>query len=390
MEVPSREAIVNALAQELGLPVVLEDAAQQLITYSPHYEVTDRIRRDTIMRQTTTQDVVDYFTPYALPARTDPFIVPGNPDDDVLPRLCIPIRHHDVSLGYAWVLLPGGEVSEEQLRAAVEAGEALTLTMLAESRVRARETETVLSLLSADPETRILGLTDTEARGTFEEGRRCGVLVCVGRRWEDPAVRTSFWSASWAPSPSDQLRGVTPREGVAVFAAETITDAGRDLLVRALDRVTRAGRAGEADLVVGVGSLVEGPAEAHRAYREARLAARVASRSGGSQRVVLWDDMGIYRFLTQMPQEVLADAVDPRVRALVREAPELAATLETYLDRAGAVALVAAALHIHRTTLYYRLERVARYGIDLARGEDRLAAHAGLRALRILGEWPSG
>lgn len=390
MEVPSREAIVNSLAQELGLPVVLEDASQQLIAYSPHYDMTDRIRRDTIMSQATTKEVVDYFRPFDLQRREDPFVVPGSPGDDVLPRLCIPIRNHDVSLGFAWVLLPDEQVSETQLQAAVRAREALTQTMVAESRGRAAETETVLNLVSADPDLRILGLSDVEARGTLGQGRSCCVVVCLGQSWEDPAVRTSFWGASWALNPRDQLRAVTPREGIAVLAMPSFSPARRDVLAHALRRVQQAGRkSAHNDLVVGVGSLVEGPAHAHSAYREARLAARVA-RSADGQEVALWQDLGVNRFLTQMPQEVLADAVDPRLRQLVAEAPELAATVECYLEHAGAIAPVAEALHIHRTTLYYRLERVTKFGIELGRGEDRLSVHAGLRALRLMNEWPIG
>ncbi len=388
MDTPSQEAIVNSLAQKTGLPVVLEDAAQQLIAYSPHYELTDQIRRDTIMHRTTTKDVVDYFGPWQLQAREGPFIVPGKPDEAILPRLCIPIRHHDVTLGFAWALLPEPHVTEQQMAAAKEAAEALALTMLAESRVRANETETVLSLLSYDDETRILGLTDAETRGIFDSGRRCGVIVCVGPHWEDPAVRMSFWSATWVPSPRDQLRAVTPREGIAVVATDEFTSASRDLFQRARERVTRAGKGADKQLVIGVSSLVAGPGEAHRAYREARLAARVAARAGGDRKVLLWEDLGVYRILTQMPHEVLADAVDPRLRSLVDDAPDLAATVECYLDHAGAISSVADALHVHRTTLYYRLDRVNRYGIDLGRGDDRLAVHAGLRALRILGEWP--
>lgn len=392
MEAPSGQGIVNSLAQQLGLPVLLEDAAQQLIAYSPHYELMDRIRRDTIMRRSTAQDVIDYFRPYELGGRQEPFLVPGDPDQDILPRLCIPLRHHDATLGFAWVLLPEERVEPEHLAAAEEARVALTLTMLAESRVRAGETEAVANLVSSDPDLRTLGLTDVEARGTFGRGRSCTVLVCLGRGWQDPAVRTSFWSASWGQSPADQLRAVTGREGIAVVAGRAGGDAGREICERALERMLRAGRraAGEPvdeDLVLGIGSPVDGPGEAHRSYQEARRAAR-AARSAGGPRIAAWEELGVDRLLTQMPYEVLADAVDPRLRRLVEEAPDLAETLERYLDEAGAIASVAEALHIHRTTLYHRLDRVGRYGLDLARGADRLAAHAGLRALRLLGAWP--
>jgi hypothetical protein len=64
--------------------------------------------------------------------------------------------------------------------------------------------------------------------------------------------------------------------------------------------------------------------------------------------------------------------------------PVLAATAEAYLDAAGSVARTAAALGIHRQTLYYRLGRItALTGLDLADGDTRLLVHASLRRARL-------
>ena len=105
--------------------------------------------------------------------------------------------------------------------------------------------------------------------------------------------------------------------------------------------------------------------------------------------VAAWADLGVERFLTSLPAEELAAAVDPRVRRLVDASPELVPTVERYLAAAGAIAPVAEALHIHRTTLYHRLEVAGRSGLDLRRGADRTVVDVGLRALRLLGTHPS-
>ena len=56
-------------------------------------------------------------------------------------------------------------------------------------------------------------------------------------------------------------------------------------------------------------------------------------------------------------------------------------TLEVYLDHAGDAARSIAALQIHRTTFYYRLERVTGlYGIDLDNGLARTACHLALKS----------
>lgn len=387
MQPPSFQSIVNGLADRLGLPIVLEDADQQLIAYSPHYGVTDHIREQTILRRTTSQVAADVFRRFDLPEQTDPFIVPASPTDGVMARLCIPVRYLDVVLGYAWVLLPEGSLDAAGLGLAREAQQQLPLAMLAESRVRARESDSVMSLVSPDPESRVQGLTDIESRGGFEPPRRLVVVVCSGPSWEDVGIRGTFWSAAWASASTYQLRGVTGREGVAIISVrkdpkEELTP----LLDRALSHVGQ--QSSQAKLVVGVGGTVETPDEVHESYRQARLAARVALRDTGTGPVAWWADLGVYRFLTQLPLQTLGAAVDPRMSELVDNHPILTETLECYLTHAGAITTVAAALHIHRTTLYYRLDRIRSLGMDPADGVDRTTATASLAALRLLGRWP--
>ena len=62
----------------------------------------------------------------------------------------------------------------------------------------------------------------------------------------------------------------------------------------------------------------------------------------------------------------------------------LRSTLEAYLDNSGDVARTAAQLHIHRTTLYYRLGRLtAVHGVDLQDGLARTDLHLLLKMRRI-------
>ncbi|MCI2237817.1 helix-turn-helix domain-containing protein [Kineococcus sp. TRM81007] len=54
-------------------------------------------------------------------------------------------------------------------------------------------------------------------------------------------------------------------------------------------------------------------------------------------------------------------------------------TARTYLDLAGSAQRTAAALAVHRQTLYHRLRRVREVsGYDLDDGADRLALHLAL------------
>ncbi|MEV4439587.1 helix-turn-helix domain-containing protein, partial [Streptomyces sp. NPDC049577] len=98
--------------------------------------------------------------------------------------------------------------------------------------------------------------------------------------------------------------------------------------------------------------------------------------------VAQWSEIGAYRVLTGLSAD---RAADPAVRPLLERAhTELARTAEVFLDCAGQAGRAAAALGIHRQTLYYRLGRVEQLtGLDLDNGEDRLLLHMTLKAARL-------
>ncbi|MBP0462058.1 PucR family transcriptional regulator, partial [Streptomyces montanisoli] len=123
-----------------------------------------------------------------------------------------------------------------------------------------------------------------------------------------------------------------------------------------------------------------GLAELPEAWHEAVGAARAARARPALGPVAQWADIGAYRLLTHLPP-----GRDPAVAPLLAPAhAELASTAESYLDHAGQAGRTAAALGIHRQTLYYRLSRIEHLtGLDLARGEDRLLLHMALKAARL-------
>ena len=60
------------------------------------------------------------------------------------------------------------------------------------------------------------------------------------------------------------------------------------------------------------------------------------------------------------------------------------ATIRTYLDCGANAQQAAARLHIHRTTLYWRLGRVAELlAVDLSQGDDRLKLHLALKLAEL-------
>ena len=118
------------------------------------------------------------------------------------------------------------------------------------------------------------------------------------------------------------------------------------------------------------------------AWREALAAARAASAEERLGPVADWAAIGPYRLLTGLHPDA---GNDPVLKSLLRPAhAELARTAEVFLDHAGQAGRTAAALGIHRQTLYYRLSRVeALTGLDLDEGDARLLLHMALKSARL-------
>jgi DNA-binding PucR family transcriptional regulator len=99
--------------------------------------------------------------------------------------------------------------------------------------------------------------------------------------------------------------------------------------------------------------------------------------------VGVWSELGELAVLAQLPDDALPTAaVTGPLRALAEHdgGARLRETLRCFLDNGGSVPRTAAALHLHRTSLYYRLGQIRDItGVDLDDGRARLLLHLGLR-----------
>ncbi|MER7342314.1 helix-turn-helix domain-containing protein [Streptomyces sp. NPDC000075] len=147
---------------------------------------------------------------------------------------------------------------------------------------------------------------------------------------------------------------------------------------------TGAGSGGAYGVTAGVSDPVRGLGELPAAWGQAVASARAAAAQPRLGPVAQWAEIGPYRMLAAL---AAGPVDDPATRALLSPAHrELARTAEVFLDCAGQAGRAAAALGVHRQTLYYRLGRVEQLtGLDLDAGEDRLLLHMALKAARLTG-----
>jgi DNA-binding PucR family transcriptional regulator len=103
----------------------------------------------------------------------------------------------------------------------------------------------------------------------------------------------------------------------------------------------------------------------------------------------VFSELGSYRTIAVLARDSTPGELLPASIAQLLAGPEaatLVTTLETYLDCAGDAQAAAAALFVHRSTLYHRLHRIEELlGVDLRAGDDRLELHLGLRLWRMGG-----
>ncbi|GAB2929149.1 PucR family transcriptional regulator [Nonomuraea fastidiosa] len=369
---------VDELATRLGRPLLLEDRNQRVVAYSEQSGAVDDVRRDSILRRHTVPEVRQWLRAAGINEATEPLRTPGAPQLGLLPRVCVPVRHADGLLGFLWFIdaeppMPDADVAEAA-RAAPGLALALFHESLAGDLASQRELEAVTGLL--------LGEEDAARQlieaGAFPQAQPVTVQVARPRTAEpDDALRLAVEQGLLALrrrlSGHHPLHLVRYDHGVLLTAGPPVP---ADELHAAMP----------VPVVVGIGRSRPELAQAAESYREARRAAEVAARVPGLGPTAEWARLGVYRMLTRLPDQEL----HPGLEGLLADEQylPLLETLETYLDLAGSAVATSRALRLHRTSLYYRLQRVEELArTDLKDGGERLALHLSLKLARLSGRY---
>jgi hypothetical protein len=148
--------------------------------------------------------------------------------------------------------------------------------------------------------------------------------------------------------------------------------------------------AADEHLAGGRGEPRRGLSDDQRGLAEATSAARVAravSPTGGSRG---YGDLGVYRYLAQLPaghspDERHATAIATLSAYDAKRRTELLLTLERHLSDRGALASTARALYIHTNTLRQRLDRIESLTNFNLATEDLLSLELALKLARLHG-----
>ena len=219
---------------------------------------------------------------------------------------------------------------------------------------------------------------------------RGAVALCAELHTDRPRHVVATIAEDVPGALAQHMEGVsTTSQGGRVYAllpAIGGEDAAETTLAAAARLATRLQRHG----TVGLSSFYADPAELGRAVQEAELVLDVLTVSG--EPIAEDINQGTYRLLFRVlashPEEVRSfyeDTVAPVVRYDDQYRTDLVGTLEAYLGANCHMSATAAAIHAHRHTVAYRLERVRDLtGLDPMQSEDRERLGLGLKAYRII------
>lgn len=382
--------LVDEISALLGAPATLEDRDFGLIAFGAHDSeddaAMDPVRTRSILTRRSTPAVRAWFEGFGITRATGPVRIPAAPEAGVFrDRICLPVRHRGVVLGYVWLLDADPGPAEDRLAAAMEVASRIGGLLADEARAGTDLSREFRAALTAGPGwQRDMATTALRAAlGPDADGLHAVVCVSPWPR-ETPSVRTVPGTAAVCAVPwgAHGEEGADDTAAPAQVLGALVRLRSADALAPALTAAERLRATAGPGAAAGVAPARRGLGELPVSWHEATGAARAALAEPGLGPVAQWAGIGPYRLLTALPGTAAHDAA---VASLLTPAhTELARTAEVFLDHAGQAGRTAAALGIHRQTLYYRLSRVEQLtGLDLADGEDRLLLHMALKASRL-------
>lgn len=321
---------VDRLAELVGQSVLIEDTNKTPLWWSVQGRV-DGTRMTSILQRRADPRALAVVNRLKLSRAEQPVHTPALPEADMWARWCMPVRHDGRHLGFVWVLDPDDTIGQEHLPLIVECADLAAAVM-----VRSVQTAEQVEQVRRELLERLLRGPDEAAARALARAEHLAHDVRV-------QVHAPRRPGGW-PLPDDMCVHVAgPR-------ARPATSGTPLPLLQLAEAVRRAG------------------------------ATRRAMAAGADLASPSWDDLGAWRLVIDAGDDLTVAEIHPGAEVLAGlPRPDLMNTARVVLDHGGDVAAAAQALHLHRTTLYYRFDRILELtGVDLRDGRSRTDLHLAL------------
>jgi hypothetical protein len=376
------QVTAEQLADGLERSVIIEDAALRPVAVSAQTGLVDASRIEAVLQRRTSARHRQMLTERGIFKAREPVPIPAR-EPGSLPRLCLPLANRDQLLGFLWLIdeppLTAAQVQRAQAaaaqaarllhqRAARQTAEFGTFTGLADALLHADDEDRAEAARKLTDEAALTG-SPPYALGLIRylvdapAGQRDSLLQAAG----DLRRRAAPGSFVLATPGQHELMAITTQD-----ATGPLRDA-----VRALPGPP---------LVIGTAGAAAALAAVHAERDNARYAAEVAAAVPAFSRAADWGELDSYAVFQYLPRDQAApERICPGITAVLTERTGMyEATIRAYLDCGANVQQAAALLHIHRTTLYWRLAQVTDLlAVDLSRGDDRLKLHLALKLAEL-------
>jgi hypothetical protein len=377
------QAIAEQLADWLQRSVMIDDAALRPVAVSAQTGLVDASRVEAVLQRRTSARHRRMLTELGIFTAREPVSIPAA-EPGSLPRLCLPLVHRDQLLGFLWLIDQPPLTTAQIQRAKAAAAQAMRLLRQRAAR-QAAEFDTFAALAST--------LLQASERGRAAAARK---LTDEAALTGSPPYALALIRYLVLDGPvtgrDDLLRVAGHLRRRAAGGSFVVATPGQHELVAITTR-DAAGPLRDAvravpgpPLVIGTAGAAAALEAVHAELDSARYAAEVAAAVPAFDRAADWGELGSYAVFEYLPRDQAApERICPGITALLTERTGMyEATIRAYLDCGGNAQQAAARLHIHRTTLYWRLARVADLlAVDLSRGDDRLKLHLALKLAEL-------
>lgn len=397
--------LAETMASLIGQSISIENERFEILA-SHNVAPVDEARRYTLTEGRTNPQLLNALEQVGALERLRkmrrPVYLPQMPDVGLeLERILAPIVVHDDIYGYIWIIADDRPLNDLD-RMAIESGAMVAALMIlyqeASQNAEASLKGGLLSQL-------IQGDTRSETV-LVDQALRYGVNLnapFVLLMIDALPAGSSRGSASTSDSERDSQPGLQVyrrvnrlaaqhgwRSVVGQFAGQVVMLTAADTDLAAITAALHE-PAGQPDreaamLRVAVSAPQRGAGQVITAYTQCRDALHIAARLGDQRPTVYFASLGYLHALYRAGRDSL-DA-NPYVPILRRLLPEQQAdlfhTLEVYLDGGGNGVRTAEVLNIHRSTLNYRLGRIAEIcGVELEDPLERTNLQIALKLLRL-------
>ena len=384
--------LAQTIATLTGGLVTIEDTSSRVLAYSRSSDEVDELRRLSILGRSGPAQYLALLREWGvydrLAASEEVVEIAEHPESGVRRRLAVGVFAGDRQLATIWLQQGSGEFEPHAEQALLGAARITAAQLVSRGRRPAGSGAGLAALLGIGREAGKDAGTAAQARLGRAAGQPCAVaVVTLGAEPRDAAtaaaqldelaaILTVHAAGYRRAALVEQLDGrvylllpaLAPATAEAVISATAMLRQAIAAVRRHLDPAARA----------AIGPVVDSVPSAPRSRQGAELALGVA----GAEPVASFD-AARPRLLVKAIENCLSgqtDLLDPRISALIGTDPDGAWTLLNYLEAGSDVGRVAAQMHLHPTTVRYRLRRAAQaIGIDLSGGRERFAAHVQLR-----------